>query len=756
MGNNRRTIFFFLFSGLILVGWLFLLNWVTPPKPKDTKPEETKPLAAEKAYPLQIALSMLQTSLTGGPYLGPTLETPADLVAKADERKKTLAKLTQEESAAAFTWLAMTPLPQHWFVAPLFRTPEIVAAAKKGRADRLVTLGGSDYKVTAQIADKQAAISQITLNAYRAATFKEALALDEPFVLVSDGGDRLRRSFRFLVDGADLEWQLQPGNTAEEAVFKTEVRGVTVTKTFRLKKDQYHLDMDLHFSTAEGKVEPLVYQITGPQGVPVDGAIWYMRPYREVALAGVEAEDRKTVHYFKGQRLHKAEQQPEGVSVRQLTLSKPTYEDLGALPPMHLQYAGIQVPFFAALAVVAGNPAEHRYIESVSCGYALDLQAGAKDLFAQITMTSTPVKVEKDKPVQQSYLLYAGPSKVRLLRYEADVRDGLALYYEEELHLDSLTDSPDTSWMGGRWSGKIGWTSLLVGATNLMHFLLERLYDVVRHYGVAIIFLTVLVRLAMFPISRKQTLMSRNMQEKMAIMRPELKKVQEKFRNDLKARQQAMMDVYRKYGVNPLAGCMGCLVVLLQMPIFMGLYYALNESVHLRLAGFLWIDNLAAPDMLVRWDNWPLIGPFAMFLNLGPYFNVLPIVAIILMVMQQKLLAPPAMDEQQAMQMKIMNYMMIFFAYMFYWVPAGLCLYFIISSAWGLFERKLLPASKPASGQPAAAKPPPDGEGPTDRSRRAGKPPGRDRRDRDQKPSSGLRRRIRDWWANLLKQAEKK
>ena len=77
-------------------------------------------------------------------------------------------------------------------------------------------------------------------------------------------------------------------------------------------------------------------------------------------------------------------------------------------------------------------------------------------------------------------------------------------------------------------------------------------------------------------------------------------------------------------------------------------------------------------------------------LYLGPYFNLLPVLAVGFMIVQQKFLMPPALDEQQRMQMKIMQYMMIFMALVFFKVAAGLCLYFIASSLWGFAERKFL------------------------------------------------------------------
>jgi YidC/Oxa1 family membrane protein insertase len=219
--------------------------------------------------------------------------------------------------------------------------------------------------------------------------------------------------------------------------------------------------------------------------------------------------------------------------------------------------------------------------------------------------------------------------------------------------------------------------------------------------------------------------------------------VQEKFKNEPQARGLAQMEVFRKHGVSPFSGCTGCFVVFLQMPVFMGLYYALNESTNLRLEGFLWMDNLAQPDMLVNWQNWPVIGGLARFLNFGPYFHLLPILAVTLMFFQQKLMMPPAMDEQQAMQMKMMNYMMIVMGYAFYWVASGLSLYFIISSGWGMLERKYIPKlshAKPDDGTPA----------PVDKDNPKGKPAPRET------GNGGLLARATEMWQKLLKEAEKK
>jgi membrane protein insertase Oxa1/YidC/SpoIIIJ len=123
-----------------------------------------------------------------------------------------------------------------------------------------------------------------------------------------------------------------------------------------------------------------------------------------------------------------------------------------------------------------------------------------------------------------------------------------------------------------------------------------------------------------------------------------------------------------------------------------------------------WLQNLAAPDMMIPWEWLPVIADpstatgFFGFLYLGPYFNLLPILAAGLMLLVQRLMMPPATTEQEEAQRAMMKYMPIIMAVLFFKVAAGLCLYFIVSSIWGLVERKLLlPKKHPDLPDTAAA-----------------------------------------------------
>jgi YidC/Oxa1 family membrane protein insertase len=188
-------------------------------------------------------------------------------------------------------------------------------------------------------------------------------------------------------------------------------------------------------------------------------------------------------------------------------------------------------------------------------------------------------------------------------------------------------------------------------------------------------------------------------------LKPEMDRINEKYKDDLQKKSQATQELYKKNKINPVAGC---LPMFLQLPIFMGLYRALMVDVELRQAPFFgqsipWCSNLAAPDMLWNWSSvMPEFVTKAQGLfGLGPYLNIFPLITVCLFLVTQQMTMPAPTNEQGAMQQKMMKYMTLFMGLMFYKVASGLCLYFIASSLWGIAERKLLP--KPKTGSAIAA-----------------------------------------------------
>ena len=206
-------------------------------------------------------------------------------------------------------------------------------------------------------------------------------------------------------------------------------------------------------------------------------------------------------------------------------------------------------------------------------------------------------------------------------------------------------------------------------------------------YGLPIILLTVLVRIVMIPFSRKAALNAQMMQA----LQPQMKEITEKY-EDLQERGLAQRELFKKHDYQPLGGC---LVMFIQLPIFLGLYRGLSADIALRdqplFPGLSWCSDLSAPDQFLYWKHWMPTWLGSETGWLGPYLNILPLATIVLFYVQQKMFTPPAVDEQQKMMQKMMGFMMLFMGLMFFKVPAGLCLYFITSSIWAILEKKLLP-----------------------------------------------------------------
>jgi YidC/Oxa1 family membrane protein insertase len=357
--------------------------------------------------------------------------------------------------------------------------------------------------------------------------------------------------------------------------------------------------------------------------------------------------------------------------------------------------------------------------------------------------------VNPAEPVTHSYVLYQGPVKVRLLKQltgDQAVPDETVNRYRDDLYLNTLTDAPMDNWLG-RFSGFIGWTDLIIIFTNLIHSLLFYLHTVIPNLGICIIVITVIVRGCLHPFSRRQMINAKIMQAKQEKLAPEVKKLTEEFGHDPLRLQSEKAQLYRRHGINPAAAMGGCLLLLAQMPVFMGLYYALQESVFFRLEALTpwYIHNLAAPDMLIRWgEDIPWISKpedLGSAVYLGPYLNLLPLIAVGLMLYTQSKMMPKSDDPQIQMQQKTMKVMMILFAVFFYKVAAGLCIYFICSSLWGMVERKLLPKNIKAPEET----PTPAGPGPKDKPKPTA-------------PQGWLGKKVAGWrerWEQILEEAQK-
>ncbi len=237
--------------------------------------------------------------------------------------------------------------------------------------------------------------------------------------------------------------------------------------------------------------------------------------------------------------------------------------------------------------------------------------------------------VVKDKAEERTFLLYAGPKSYT----------GLAAYGRG---MERLVD--------------FGWFTVLA---KPMFWLMRQFYDLFRNYGVAIILLTIVVRILLYYPSLKSALAM----EEMKAIQPQLAEIREKYKKDPQRMNQEMMKLYKEHKVNPMGGC---LPMVLQLPFFVALYNVLNVSIELRQAPFIsfWIKDLSVHDP----------------------FYILPVLMGVSMVATMKMTSSTVDPQQQ----KIMMYMNVAFIFLFAWLPAGLLLYITLSNVLSIVQQILV------------------------------------------------------------------
>ncbi len=550
-------------------------------------------------------------------------------------------------------------------------------------ARQTITLGADGYEqgymVTATFTTQGGAIASIDLNDPRYTTLdrKEKLRVvghDVDWEGLPGALVRLPNTFESPVKAIDdqlkvhqlslreVDWELVKQDKEMVAFrFRAPDGSLEVTKTFRIHKQDvagptnsmaYLIDLDLSIRNLTEQPARTTYVLQGPSGVPLENGD-ATRVYREIKIGTLpKSGDITPIHLSAADLLAQVKKAETG--------DKPV--DSWREP---IQYAGIDVQYFAALVLPRDNQLGDRdgdgepdpYYESVS---PLLLYGDEKDKLksdVSVLLNSQPLEIAPQGEVTHRVQLFAGPKRPDLLA---------PIKAREVIHFGEIPF--------------IGWLppfSLNPVVAHFIMWFLGYLHDSLAiPYAFCIMAITVFVRGLMFPLSVKQVAQA----EKMKLLQPELKKLQEKYKDKPEEYARAMGDFQRKNNYNPL---MGCLPMLLQIPIFFGLYGALGQAVDLRLAQFLWIDNLAGQDAMfdlpfaVPWFGWTK-------------FNLLPILTVALFLIQQKVMTPPATSEDQVFMQKVSTAMMIAIGFAFYTVPAGLCLYIIVSSGWGLIERLLI------------------------------------------------------------------
>lgn len=211
-----------------------------------------------------------------------------------------------------------------------------------------------------------------------------------------------------------------------------------------------------------------------------------------------------------------------------------------------------------------------------------------------------------------------------------------------------------------------GWVESL--AKIALKFL-KMLNSYFHNYGLSIIAITVIFRVAFLPLTLRSMKSMKEMQNKMQDLKPKIDALKEKYKDDKTKQNSEMMKLYSSHGVNPLSSLGGCLPLLIQLPVFIALYDVLLYSIEMRHSPFLWISDLSRPETLFD-------IPFV-----GIPFRILPLLMGVSWFISQKMTpTTAAASESMELQMKMMQFMPIIFTVMFWGLPSGLILYWTVSN----------------------------------------------------------------------------
>ena len=411
--------------------------------------------------------------------------------------------------------------------------------------------------------------------------------------LLGSGGDAPTHQANFVLPAKVL--RLEDGQDRVTATLRwTGANGQRVDKVFTFHRGRYTVDVD--------------YTVQAP-------ADWAVSPYVQFNTRNLQAssDGPPFIEQFNGVAWYA---QKDGGD--KYKFQKRKFEKLGEEPLDVSQSGGwlaVMQHYFFAAALPNDDEAVRLVAKPAKQGGQLTQLIGAKRT------------VSADAAAEFGHRLYFGP---KLQNRLGDVAPGLQLTVDY---------------------------GLLTVLSEPLFWVLDRVHDIVANWGVAIILLTLAIKLIFYKLSEAQY---RSM-AKMRKFAPRIQSIKDRYGDDREQMQKAMMDLYKKEGFNPLAGCWPMLV---QFPVFIALYWVLLESVELRHAPFaLWLQDLSAPDP----------------------FYILPVLFGVSMYFQQKL-SGQAMT-MDPMQQRIMTAMPIALTAFFAFFPSGLVLYWLVSNLWGIAQQ---------------------------------------------------------------------
>jgi len=544
-------------------------------------------------------------------------------------------------------------------------------------AARSVTLGSIDprsgFKFQLELSSKGAAVSKATFSEFDDRDYKDP----QPLVILSavrraDGSEILAMAnadFVFVQHGLKLaldrlhwksygvEKDYDGSQTARfEAVIKDAAGEpvVKLSKTYKVAVDSYLLDCSLTVENLSGTEQKVRFGLAGPLGLGREGVRGDMRK----AVGGFrDSQGQVTSVRLDVRKLGKA----RGLDNRRLTK-----------PGTNFLWAAAVNKYFAAILVPV--PAEGKNFcdwvtEKTGRFYNPDGYPDTGDetvgVDLKIASSKLPAVGQADSIKTYNFQLYLGPKDKSLFDKNELYRD---LGFVQVIDFMPCFCCP---------------TAIIHPLAFGILAVMKWMYGFIGNYGLVIIILVLLFRLAMHPITKKsQVSMSR-----MSKLAPKAEEIKKKYANNKAEMNKQVMALYREQGASPITGF---LPMMVQMPIWIALWSAVYASIDLRGAAFLpfWITDLSVPDALVRFSTItvPLLGWKIESLNL------LPILMGVAFYLQQKLMpSQAAANPQVAQQQKMMMIMMpLLFPLMLYKAPSGVNLYIMSSVFAGVIEQRVI------------------------------------------------------------------
>ncbi|MBV8046895.1 MAG: membrane protein insertase YidC [Paludibacterium sp.] len=388
------------------------------------------------------------------------------------------------------------------------------------------------------------------------------------------------------------------GDTLEVKLTAPDANGVKVNKVYVFKRGSYDIGVR--------------YEITNGGSTPLAPTAYY-RLLRDGKSPEGESRFAQT---FTGPAVFTAANKFQKIKFTDLDKGKADYTKDG-----HGGWVGMLQHYFMTAWLMKPIGGQDVCQAAKACRFDMDTKDGLYSASAMIDMKP----IAPGQTASLTVPLYAGPEEYSTITKVAD-----GLEYAKDYGIFYIFASP-------------------------LFWLLTKLHTLVSNWGWSIILLTLIVKAVFYPL----TAASYRSMGKMKALSPRLERMKEQFGDDRVKFQQAVMEMYKQEKVNPLGGC---LPMLIQIPVFIGLYWALLSSVELRQAPWvLWITDLGRPDP----------------------FYVLPAIMAVTMFLQTYLNPPPT-DPVQAKMMKVMP---LAFSAMFFFFPAGLVLYYVLNSVLSMAQQ---------------------------------------------------------------------